>query len=59
MNSQPSAEDSKPLAREKSLRQIILFPKTANNTDPICDAHSEVSDENLRQLNFQVRAKRT
>jgi aspartyl-tRNA synthetase len=47
------------LAGEKSLREVIPFPKTAKGTDLMCDAPSEVPDKNLRELNIQVRAKRT
>ena len=47
------------LAGEKSLRDVIPFPKTAKGTDLMCEAPSEVPDKNLRELNIQVRAKRT
>jgi len=47
------------LAGEKSLRDVIPFPKTAKGTDLMCDAPSAVPDKNLRELNIQVRAKRT
>jgi aspartyl-tRNA synthetase len=46
------------LAGEKSLRDVIPFPKTAKGTDLMCDAPSEVPDKNLRELHIQVRAKR-
>jgi len=47
------------LAGEKSLRDVIPFPKTAKGTDLMCDAPSAVPDKNLRELNIQVRAKRS
>jgi aspartyl-tRNA synthetase len=47
------------LAGEKSLRDVIPFPKTAKGTDLMCEAPSPVPDKNLRELNIQVRAKRT
>ena len=47
------------LAGETSIRDVIPFPKTANGTDLMCDAPSAVPDKNLRELNIQVRAKRT
>lgn len=43
------------LAGEKSLRDVIPFPKTAKGTDLMCDAPSEVPDRNLRDLHIQVR----
>ncbi len=46
------------LAGEKSLRDVIPFPKTAKGTDLMCDAPSPVPDKNLRELHVQVRQKR-
>jgi aspartyl-tRNA synthetase len=43
------------LAGEKSLREVIPFPKTAKGTDLMCDAPSEVPDRSLRELHIQVR----
>ncbi|MFN0101614.1 MAG: aspartate--tRNA ligase [Bryobacteraceae bacterium] len=47
------------LAGEKSLRDVIPFPKTAKGTDLMCEAPSAVPDKNLRDLNIQVRVKRS
>src|SRR6185503_7801409 len=42
------------LAREKSIREVIAFPKTASATDLMNDSPSPVSDEQLRELHIKV-----
>jgi aspartyl-tRNA synthetase len=43
------------LAGEKSLRDVIPFPKTAKATDVMNGAPSEVPDRNLRDLGISLR----
>lgn len=38
-----------------SIRDVIAFPKTQTGHCPLTDAPSEVSDEQLRELNIRVR----
>jgi aspartyl-tRNA synthetase len=42
------------LAREKSIREVIAFPKTNNATDLMNDAPGPASDEQLRELHIKV-----
>jgi aspartyl-tRNA synthetase len=43
------------LAGEKSIRDVIPFPKTAKGTDLMCEAPSAVPDRALRDLGIQLR----
>ena len=43
------------LAGEKSIRDVIPFPKTAKGTDLMCEAPSTVPDKSLRDLGIQLR----
>ncbi|MBI3210179.1 MAG: aspartate--tRNA ligase [Candidatus Solibacter usitatus] len=43
------------LAGEKSIREVIPFPKTARGTDLMCDAPSPPSPKALRDLGIQVK----
>jgi aspartyl-tRNA synthetase len=43
------------LTAEKSIRDVIPFPKTAKGTDLMCDAPSPVPDKSLRDLGIQLR----
>ncbi|RLC93857.1 MAG: aspartate--tRNA ligase [Chloroflexi bacterium] len=45
------------LAGEENIREVIPFPKTQSAYDPLFDAPSEVSDEQLAELNLSVRRK--
>jgi len=42
------------LAREKSIREVIAFPKTATATDLMTDSPSPVSDEQLNELHVRI-----
>ncbi len=42
------------LAREKSIREVMAFPKTASATDLMTESPSPVSDEQLRELHIKI-----
>ncbi|HET9531110.1 MAG TPA: amino acid--tRNA ligase-related protein, partial [Blastocatellia bacterium] len=42
------------LARERSIREVIAFPKTNNATDLMTQAPGPVSDEQLRELHVRI-----
>lgn len=42
------------LAREKSIREVIAFPKTATATDIMIESPSSVSDEQLNELHIRI-----
>lgn len=42
------------LAREKSIRDVMAFPKTASATDLMNDAPGSVSDQQLKELHIRI-----
>jgi aspartyl-tRNA synthetase len=42
------------LAREKSIREVIAFPKTASAMDLMIESPSQVSDEQLQDLHIRI-----
>jgi aspartyl-tRNA synthetase len=42
------------LAREKSIREVMAFPKTASATDLMNDAPGPVSEQQLRELHIRI-----
>ena len=42
------------LAREKSIREVIAFPKTNNATDLMTESPGPVADEQLRELHIKI-----
>jgi len=42
------------LAREKSIREVMAFPKTASATDMMNDAPGPVSEQQLRELHIRI-----
>lgn len=42
------------LAGEESIREVIPFPKTADNRDPLMDSPSEISKEQLDELHLVI-----
>jgi len=43
------------LSGETSIRDVIPFPKTSRGTDLMCEAPSEISDRQLRDVGIQLR----
>ena len=45
------------LVGETSIREVITFPKTQTAFDPLFDTPSLISDQQLRELNFDINNK--
>ena len=45
------------LAGESAISEVIAFPKTRGGRDPMMDAPSEVSSEQLRELGLSIKKK--
>ncbi|MGB9589176.1 MAG: amino acid--tRNA ligase-related protein, partial [Armatimonadota bacterium] len=43
------------LTNEENIREVIAFPKTATAVDPMTEAPSPVTEEQLRELHIQLR----
>jgi len=47
------------IAGENSIREVIAFPKTQKALDPLSNAPSRVSDEQLKELGVRIAVKQT
>lgn len=45
------------LAGQNTLRDVVAFPKTANASDPMTEAPSQVSQEQLDELHLEIKKK--
>jgi len=45
------------IAKEKSIREVIAFPKTSDNRDPLMDSPSKVSKEQLDELGIEMKSE--
>ena len=46
------------LADEKNIREITMFPMNQNAQDLLMNAPSEISDDQLNELNLQIKKKK-
>ena len=46
------------LADEKNIREITMFPMNQNAQDLLMNAPSEISDDQLNELNLQFKKKK-
>ena len=46
------------LAGERSIREVIAFPKTSDNRDPLMNSPSDVSQEQLDELGIEVKGEK-
>ena len=45
------------LAEEKNIREVTMFPMNQNAQDLLMNAPSDVSDEQLKELNLAIKKK--
>lgn len=45
------------MENEPNIREVIAFPKTGDSRDPMMDAPSELSEQQLRELNIKILKK--
>ena len=45
------------LAGEKNIREVTLFPMNQNAQDIMMNAPSEISEEQLKELNLSIKKK--
>ena len=43
------------LTDDENIREVIAFPKTATGVDPMTDAPSPVTEEQLKELHIKLR----
>lgn len=43
------------LAGEPSIREVIAFPKTSDNHDPLMDGPSKVDQKQLNELKIEIK----
>ncbi len=46
------------LANEKNIREVTMFPMNQNAQDLMMNAPSEVSDDQLKELNISLKMKK-
>lgn len=45
------------MAGEQSIREVMAFPKTADNRDPLMDSPSQIDKEQLAELGLDIKKK--
>jgi len=46
------------LANEKNIREVTMFPMNQNAQDLMMNAPSEISDDQLKELNLNIKKKK-
>ena len=46
------------LANEKNIREVTMFPMNQNAQDLMMNAPSEISDDQLKELNLTIKNKK-
>jgi aspartyl-tRNA synthetase len=46
------------LANEKNIREVTMFPMNQNAQDLMMSAPSEISDDQLKELNLTIKKKK-
>ena len=46
------------LANEKNIREVTMFPMNQNAQDLMMNAPSEISDDQLKELNLTIKKKK-